>query len=164
MKPIRNFLFTLTLLLACNACLQDHEPLFRDREIDTILSGGGTEASWQLSSYSRDGEVQPLTDCRLNHQLFFSRVPVLFEKRDTSPTCPLSSGLLGQGEWSILQEEDFSNPILELLYEDGFEEAFRIFDITPLSFRLSRRVISGETEVREVYTYLKVEDEASPEY
>jgi hypothetical protein len=163
MRSLRPLIFTLALLLACNACLQDHEPLFRDREIDTILSGGGTEASWQLTTYSRDGEIQPLTDCRLNHQLFFSRVPVIFEKRDTAPRCPLSGGLLGQGEWSILQEEDFSNPILELLYEDGFEEAFRIFDISPLSFRLSRRVITGETEVREVYTYFKLEPEASSE-
>lgn len=163
MKPIRNFLFTLFLMLACQACLQDHDPLFQDREIETILSNGGTEGSWQLTTYTRNGEVQPLTDCRLSHQLFFSRVPVIFEKRDTAPLCPLSSGVLGQGEWSILQEEDFSNPILELLYEDGLEEAFRIFDITPLSFGLSRRVISGESEVREVYTYLKVVDEASLE-
>jgi hypothetical protein len=163
MEKIRGVLLTFLLMLVCNACLQQHEPSFKDREIDTLLSNGGTEGTWQLTAYSVNGETQALSDCRLNHQLFFSRSPILFEKRDISPTCPLSGGLLGQGEWSVLQEEDFSNPILELIYEDGLVEEFRIYDITPLSFRLSRRVISAETEFREEYTYLKIEPEPSVE-
>ncbi len=163
MRSIPNLIFTLVLLLACNGCLQDHEPFFRDREINTILSGGGTQASWQLITYSRNGETQPMGDCRLNHELFFSRSPIIFEKRDSAPTCPLSNGLLGQGEWNILQENEFSNPILELMYEDGLEERFRIFDITPLTFHLSRRVINGDTEIRELYTYRKIETDPSLE-
>jgi hypothetical protein len=144
-------------MIQLQSCLGDHEPLFFDQEIENVLSAIDSTATWQLQSFSVNGENVPLeSSCNLNHRFTFTRQPKFFEQMDIPPLCPLSGGQLGNGEWEVPQEPDFTNPRLILKFAGGAEQVFRIFEVSPARFKLSRRVIRGESETREEYLYVRV--------
>jgi hypothetical protein len=147
---------TFLLILALSSCLQEHEARFFDLQTERILVNQDSVGKWQLVVFKQDGNEISLNECERANSLNFSRLPNIFQEIDLPPFCFGNGGIIAEGEWEVIKEEDDSNPRLRLIYSANDSDLFHIEELTPATLSLRLRPENHPFGINEERVYRKI--------